>query len=92
MAEVRFEDLEVRPVQTMARVYRELSLDGFNSVKPRIEEHLRSLGEYRKNEYALDAYEIERVRRDWHFTLERWRYDLPEGSAAAAHFRRASAA
>jgi hypothetical protein len=81
LTEVRFEDLEVRPMETVARVYRELSLDGFQTARPRIEEHLRSLGEYRKNEYALDAYEIERVRRDWSFALERWDYDLPEGIA-----------
>jgi hypothetical protein len=91
LSEVRFEDLEARPLETVAQIYRELSLGGFKSARPLIEAHLNSLGEYRKNEYALDAYEIERVRRDWHFTLERWRYDLPEGSAAP-RLRLASAA
>ena len=77
LAQVRFEDLEARPMDTVARIYRELSLGGFETARPEIEAHLSSLGDYRKNKYTFDPRRLQRVDSAWQFTLKRWGYEPP---------------
>lgn len=77
LAEVRFEDLENDPRGEVERVYSELSLNGYNEARPRIETYLSSLGGYRKNEYQFDPQQLKRVRDAWAFTIDRWGYAAP---------------
>ncbi len=77
LVEIRFEDLEENPLAELARVYAELSLPGWEQVKPRMEAYLESLSGYRKNTYQINAETIEIVDREWGFAVEEWGYEPP---------------
>ncbi|MFN7954265.1 MAG: sulfotransferase [bacterium] len=74
LTEVRYEELEARPLEELARVYGELGLAGFEAALPRFRAYLDGIGEFRKNEYRVDAAVAEQVSRRWGFALEEWNY------------------
>lgn len=63
---IRFEDLEVRPLRTLKKIYAQLNLGSFSSVSPRVESYLASLLTYQKNRYPpISDSERERVEQNW---------------------------
>jgi hypothetical protein len=77
LVEVRFEDLEVRPLEQMRRIYGELGLEGFDAARPSFEAYLASLATYRKNTYSCDPLVVRRVNEHWSFAVDRWGYRPP---------------
>ncbi|MFV1966059.1 MAG: sulfotransferase [Pirellulaceae bacterium] len=77
VTEVRFEDLEADPIGELERVYADVQLDGFDTVRPALQRYIDSLAGYRKNRYEFEASVIRRVEDQWGFALERWKYDPP---------------
>jgi hypothetical protein len=77
LVEMKFENLDADPLGELARLYRELSLEGFEQIRPRLESYLAGIGDYRKNEYRFSRDLVERVQRAWGFTLKRWDYEPP---------------
>ena len=73
-AEVRFEDLEAQPLRELGRLYHELAIGDFATAKSKMQTYLDDLGPYTKNVYRPSARTIERVNRDWAFSVEAWGY------------------
>lgn len=73
-AEVRFEDLEAQPLRELGRLYHELAIGDFATAKSKMQTYLDDLGPYTKNVYRPSAWTIERVNRDWAFSVEAWGY------------------
>jgi hypothetical protein len=72
--QVRYEDLIRTPVAEIERVYRQLGLGEFSSVRPKLEFRFRELDGYKPNEHALpEAYKAE-IRRRWRWYMERYKY------------------
>lgn len=80
LSEVRYEDLEKRPIGELERVYAELSLPGWETARPRIESYLATLDDYAKNHHAYTLRDIDRVQQEWGFALDRWGYAPPSGA------------
>lgn len=74
-AEVRFDDLQQRPLDELERLYDELGLGDWTAVRPRVEEYLASLGTYEKNVYEIDARVVEHVNREMGFAFEAFGYE-----------------
>lgn len=74
--EVRFEELEAAPLETAERIYRELSLGDFQSVRPAMERHVASLRGFRKKTYRFDLQTTLTVERYWGDALKQWGYHL----------------
>lgn len=77
LSEVRFEQLEARPLKELERIYGELGLEGFAAARPAIETYAQSLADYKKNRYAYDPEKAKRVHEQWGFTIDRWGYEPP---------------
>jgi len=78
-AEVRFESLTRDRVGTVERVYDELGLSDFESVRPRLEQYVNSVADYSKNTYPdLPASTRHRIREAWTPCFHRWGYELEE--------------
>ena len=77
LSETRFEDLEQNPLAELERIYRELSLPGWNDAKPAIAAYLGDLAGYRRNAYDIDPAIAETVEREWAFALDEWGYRRP---------------
>lgn len=76
--ELRFEDLEQRPLGELERIYSKLLLPGWDRARPAVETYLGTISEYRKNVLELDPSLVERVSGEWAFALDAWSYRRPD--------------
>ncbi len=77
LVEVRYEDLEQRPIGEMERVYAALRLPGWEAVRPRMEAHMAAQKSYEKNRHVFTPGDIARVRDEWQFAFDQWGYTHP---------------
>jgi len=81
-AEVRFETLTDDRVSSVERLYRELDLSGFETVRPPLERYVASIADYSKNTYPnLPPARRRRIVNAWRPCFERWGYMRPELSS-----------
>ena len=62
---LRFEDLEKNPIKTMGRLYEQLDLGDFVSLKSIIETYIREQGVYKKNTFSLTEKEKKVIAKCW---------------------------
>lgn len=76
LIEIKFEDLEERPIETLAEVYDTLGLPGFDRLSTRVEAYLDSIKDYKKNVFRLDDKTKEKVSQRWGAVFERYGYPI----------------
>ncbi len=72
--DVRYEDLVQDGCGTLARVYEQLDLGCFESVRPKLEESLQRNKNYKTNRHSLDDDLVARINADWSRYFERYGY------------------
>jgi hypothetical protein len=72
--ELKFEDLEQEPRQTLQLMYSKMGLPGFDQFWPKAESYLESISGYRKNIYQIDEKSKLTVQRRWSGTFNRYSY------------------
>lgn len=74
--EVRFEDLEADPLQTMRSIYKSLSLP-FEGAEPNVRAYLKSVADYQKNEFPPILADIrQRIVSRWRRSFDAWGYSI----------------
>jgi hypothetical protein len=76
--EVRYEDLDEKPLETLALIYKTLSLPGFESKQARFENYIREIGHYEKNNLPLEAKYRKRINDECGFAFDVWHYERRE--------------
>ncbi len=84
LVEIRYEDLDARPLEILPMIYRSLELPDFEVVRPRIEKYLESLGRFEKNRFEYPDEIVEAVNSDWGFALEAFGYERREPTGTRA--------
>jgi hypothetical protein len=79
--ELRYEDLVADPVGRLAEAYERLDLGGFDSVRPALESHARSMKRYRTNTYRHDPRLVGEIARRCRFFIDRHGYEIPRETA-----------
>lgn len=79
--EVSYENLVSDPVGEMERIYRELGLDGFESVRDRLRRFIRERSGYQRNRFDLDPATKREIGRRWRFFFDRYGYPIEDDSA-----------
>jgi len=74
LVEVKFEDLETTPKETLRRLYRDLALPMFEVAEPVIQNYIDSIAGYKKNQYELTPEIIAKVNHHWGFAFDEWGY------------------
>jgi len=74
LVEVKYEDLESSPVETLETIYSSLMLDGFSTAKPQFEQYVQEKSGYQKSVHQLTAEEAELVQSQWGFAAKEWGY------------------
>jgi omega-hydroxy-beta-dihydromenaquinone-9 sulfotransferase len=64
-SEVRYEDLVADPVRQMQKIYDELDLNDFNSVRNNIASFIDGQKDYKTNRYQLSPENREEISRRW---------------------------
>lgn len=75
LVEIRYEDLEARPMPILEEIYKTLELGDFESVRPRLEAYLDSLGSYEKNRFEFPADVVQTVNENWDFAFDAFGYE-----------------
>ncbi len=73
--EVKFEDIEQDALGITERIYRELSLPGWDAARPAIEQYIGRKRGYKKNNYAYAPRTIQLVNEHWGPVLDDWGYE-----------------
>ena len=73
--EIRFEDLERMPVETMRNLYQKLQLESFDTFEPELRRYLDSLKSYQKNQFTeLEPPMRETIAHEWKRNFDEWNY------------------
>ena len=84
LIEIRFDELESSPLDTLRQIYQSLELPSFEEVEPAVVEYLQSVKDYKKNRYnPLPMPVQERIAAEWAPLIESWGYDLTPREAPA---------
>ena len=75
--EVRYEDLERKPMELVESIYKTLEIPGFDQAKGPIQAYIESQKEYQKNKFEFSGKSIEMVQKHWRFALDKWGYEPP---------------
>lgn len=78
IARVRYEDLVADPVGEMARLYDDLELEDFDSVRSPLERYLTSVAGHTRNRLRLTANQKERVTTSWGEIIRSKGYSWPD--------------
>ncbi len=84
LAELHYEELIADPVGQMRSVYEQLNFEGYEKVKPAIEQYAAEHSDYRQARYSLSPATTERVRRHWAPYFERYGYARRTSDSAAS--------
>ncbi len=74
LIEVKFEDFEADALGMTERIYRTLSLPGWDESRQAIERYVGSKRGYKKNKYRYDDRTVELVQRHWRQAIDDWGY------------------
>lgn len=75
--ELRYDDLDRAPMDSVAQVYSALGLRGFDAARPKFEAYLSSVKTFEKNRFAYTDEAAEKVERRWKRFLDKWGYQRP---------------
>ncbi len=73
-AELRYENLVRDPVGELRQVYATLNLEGFDAVRPRIEEYQRQNANYETNKFQLTDEQRAVIEQRWGDVIRRYGY------------------
>lgn len=74
ICDIRYEDLVRDPVATVRKIYDELGLGGFDTMRPRLDAQVAERGDYQRNEHALDDEHRAAIRQRWAAYFDRYGY------------------
>jgi hypothetical protein len=75
LIEIRYEDLDERPLEQLEKIYRALRLGDFETLRPKFEAYLATLDGYEKNEFDFPAEIVEAVNKSWGFAFDAFGYE-----------------
>lgn len=77
LIELRYDELDQHPIETVERVYSELGLDGFDKARHAFDGYLASVQSFEKNKFAYDEATADRVEKRLSRFIEKWDYQRP---------------
>lgn len=80
LIEIRYEDLDEKPMETLGEIYRVLELGDFQDQEDRLKSYIDSLGHYEKNSFEFPRDVIETVNANWGFAFDAFGYEREEES------------
>ena len=78
LVEIKYEFFEDNSLEDLEKVYSNLDLKGFSKARSYFEKYLNSVKNFEKNKYYPSQEILKKVQDQWKFTLEKWKYDVPD--------------
>lgn len=77
LLEIKYEELEINPLQEIKNIYSTLLKDDFDSVESYFKDYLKSMGEYKKNRYQPDPSMLDQIKKQWEKYITLYKYEKP---------------
>jgi len=78
IVEIRYEDLVANPKKQVKKIYEKLNLPGLEKAIPEMNKYLEMQKDYKTNVYKIDKEILDRVKKNWNFTIDLWSYKPPK--------------
>ena len=78
LVEIRYEELDARPMFELEKIYKTLDLGDFEIVRPLLAGYLESLGSYEKNQFEYPPEIVSTINENWAFAFDAFGYDRIE--------------
>lgn len=79
LVETSYDAVTSRPEAEIERIYDALGIPDKTTALDAIRPYLEQKKNYKRNVHRLTRAQVERIRKDWAFSFERWPYEIPEG-------------
>jgi len=80
LVEIKFEDLETDAIGQLKKIYDTLNLPEFDRNKSEFEKYLDQQSDYKKNRFQFSKGVIDKIEKNWGFTIKKWGYKIPEST------------
>lgn len=77
LVEISFDELEKDPLSIISSIYEDLNLPGYSKAEPEFKAYVNKMKSYKKNTHVLTPELVEKINREWGFTMNKWDYKLP---------------
>lgn len=77
LMELRYDDLDARPMETVEKVYSALGLPGFDDARGAFEAYLASVESFKKNKFDYSDEAAAKVEARLGRFIEKWGYERP---------------
>jgi hypothetical protein len=74
LIEVRFENLEEKPLQVLDTIYQSLGLSGYTQALPSFKHYLEGIKGYTKNVYSQEPAEVDLIKSHWQRYIDHYNY------------------
>lgn len=75
LIEIRFEDLVANPLQVIERVYRQLSIDGYDELAPHVKAYFDRKSDHQTSRYPDDENLNDRINTHWQEYMSAFGYE-----------------
>ena len=72
--DISYKELTRTPVQTVQKIYEQLNLGNFESVRSNVEQFAASQKEYKKNKFEIDPVISEQIKQRWSGYIQKYGY------------------
>jgi len=77
LIEIKFEDLEDNPLETIEKIYHALKIPGFEDTKSSLQKYILSKTGYQKNRYAINKETNQKIYQHWQNIIDKLSYAPP---------------
>lgn len=77
LVELRYDELDARPMEAVEKVYEALSLPGFEAARPKFDAYLASVATFKKNKFDYSDEAAARVEARLGYFIDKWGYERP---------------
>ena len=78
LVEVRYETFIEEPLRTVADLYRQFNLEGYQEVEPSLQSYLVTQKTIHQDRYEFSDTIKKRIENHWGFALKEYRYEDPQ--------------
>jgi hypothetical protein len=75
--EIKFEEFEQDNMQCMKEIYERFDLDSWEEARPMFQQYMLSQKQYKKNKYKISQEELEKLKKEWGFAMQKLNYEVP---------------
>lgn len=80
--EIRYEELSENPLGVLESIYKQLNLSGWSTAKFNTKAYLKTITDYRKNNYSYSREDFSKVEKYWGKYVKKWGYESSKDEIA----------